>query len=251
MNRLRLKPSTGWFAADDSFKRALVELSDGAFKLFALLCLEAQRPSGRLAFRQGELALKLGKSRRSVGTYLQQLEEKGICRIASGSNQYDSTTLQISAPYWPYETDSSQSTESSPEETAYLKAIEEFYISRPCVRFSLSEADRSLARKWLLQSIDLSVVEQAILLGCGRKYVSWLNGQNGEPIGSLYYFDPILQEVLSQDLSPDYCHFNRQQVDRLERRWLKFINGNPKSGCEKFAQPNPLKERRDEMMLTP
>jgi hypothetical protein len=249
MNRLRLKPSTGWFAADDSFKRALVQLSDGAFKLFVLLCLEAQRPSGRLAFRQGELALKLGKSRRSVGTYLQQLEEKGICRVASGSNQYDAGTLQISAPYWPYETDSSQSTESSPEETAYLKAIEPFYTSRPCVRFSLSEANRSLARKWFLQSIDLSVVEQAILLGCGRKYVSWLNGQNGEPIGSLSYFAPILQEVLSQDLSPDYCHFNRQQVDRLQRRWLKRVN--PKSACEKFAQPNPLKERRDEMMLTP
>ena len=249
MNRLRLKPSTGWFAADDSFKRALVELSDGAFKLFALLCLEAQRPSGRLAFRQGTLARKLGKSRRSVGTYLKQLQEKGICRIASGSNQYDSGTLTISAQYWPYETDSCQTSESNSEETAYLKAIEPFYISRPCVRFSLSEADRSLARKWLLQSIDLSVVEQAILLGCGRKYVAWLNGQNGEPIGSLYYFDPILQEVLSQDLSPDYCHFNRQQVDRLERRWLKRVN--PQSACEKFAQPNPLKERRDEMMLTP
>jgi hypothetical protein len=94
------------------------------------------------------------------------------------------------------------------------------------------------------------MVDQAILLGCGRKYLSWLNGHNAQPIGSLYYFDPILQEILSQKLSPDYCNFNRQQVNRLERRWLKSINGNPQSGCENFAQPNPTQQRRDKMMLT-
>jgi biotin operon repressor len=242
MNRLRLKQTTGWFAADDSFKRALRQLSDGAFKLFALLCLEADRPSGRLAFRQAQLAQKLGKSRRSVGTYLRQLQQKGICRVASSSNQYESGILLISPQYWPYETDSLQTTESSPEETAYLEAIQQLYSARRCVPFSLSEADRCLARKWFRQSIALSVLEQAILLGCGRKYVSWLNGQNTEPIGSLYYFDPILQELLSQNLSPDYCNFNRQQVDRLERRWLKLNDENPNSACEKFAQPNPSKK---------
>ena len=79
MSRLRLKQSSGWFVADDSFRQALDRLSDGAFKLFALLCLEAERPSGRVTFRQTELARKLGKSRRSVGTYLKDLQEKGIC----------------------------------------------------------------------------------------------------------------------------------------------------------------------------
>ena len=249
MNHLRLKQSNGWFVADDSFKHALLQLSDGAFKLFVLLCLEADRPSGRLAFSQAELARKLGKSRRSVGTYLQQLQQKEICRVDSASNQYDSGTLQISAQYWPYETESCQNSESNSEEITYQKAIEKFYSSRPCVCFSLSEADRSLVRKWFRRSIDLSMVEQVILLGCGRKYVSWLNGQNGEPIGSLYYFDPIIREVLSQELSTDYCNFNRQQVNRLEKRWLKSVNGNPESGCEKLAQPNPLKERRNEMMM--
>jgi hypothetical protein len=53
---------------------------------------------------------------------------------------------------------------------------------------------------------------KTILLECGRKYVARLNGQNREPIGSLYYFNPILQEVLSEELSKDYCRFNRMQV---------------------------------------
>jgi hypothetical protein len=251
MKTFRLKQSTGWFAAGDSFQRALTRLSDGAFKLFALLCLEAERPSGRLTFHQMDLARKLGKSRRSIGTYLNELQQKEICRITSGVNQYDSNLLQISDRYWPYEADSSENAESSSEETAYLKEIEKFYSSRPCVRFTLSEADRCLARKWFRQSIDLGMVEQAILLGCGRKYVSWLNSQNSEPIGSLYYFEPVLQEVLSQPLSKDYCNFNRLQVNRLQKRWRKSVSGNPASGRENFAQPNPTKERRDEMMLTP
>lgn len=250
MKTLQLKQSTGWFAADRSFQRALIRLSDGAFKLFALLCLEAERPSGRLTFHQTELARKLGKSRRSIGTYLNELQQKEICRITSGVNQYDSNILQISKQYWPYQTDPGENDQANAEETTYLKEIERFYSSRPCVRFSLSEADQSLARKWFHRSVDLASIEQAILLGCGRKYVSWLNGQNGEPIGSLYYFNPILQEVLSQELSKDYGRFNRLQVSQLEKRWLKSTNANPDSGCENFAQPNPTKERRDEMMLT-
>src|SRR6266508_260793 len=39
--RLSLKEPTGWFAAGDAFRKALASLSDGAFKLFAYLCLEA------------------------------------------------------------------------------------------------------------------------------------------------------------------------------------------------------------------
>jgi hypothetical protein len=237
MNRLRLKHPTGWFAADASFKRALVELSDGAFRLFALLCLEAQRPSGRLAFHQAELAQKLNKSRRSIGTYLKLLQQKGFCRFSSGPNQHAKGTLQISAHYWPYVTDSPHTTSS--QETTYLNAVEQFYCSRPCVRFSFSHADRSLACTWFLQSIDLSLVEQAILFGCGRKYVSWLNGQMREPIGSLAYFLPILQDVLTQDLPPKYRAFNRFQVNRLEQRWL--TRANPESARAKSAPPSPNK----------
>lgn len=41
--KLRLKEPTGWFAAGSGFQRAITELSDGAFKLFAYLCLLLRR----------------------------------------------------------------------------------------------------------------------------------------------------------------------------------------------------------------
>ena len=57
-----LKEASGWFAAGDSFRRAVTALSDGAFKLFAYICLEADRRTGRLLMTQTELAQALGKS---------------------------------------------------------------------------------------------------------------------------------------------------------------------------------------------
>jgi len=64
---LSLKEPAGWFAAGASFRRALWMLSDGAFKLFAHLCLEADRRTGRFEAVHAELAKAVGKSRRIVG----------------------------------------------------------------------------------------------------------------------------------------------------------------------------------------
>jgi hypothetical protein len=46
--QLALKQSTGWFAAGRQFGQALSELSDAAFKLYAWLCLNADRRTGHL-----------------------------------------------------------------------------------------------------------------------------------------------------------------------------------------------------------
>lgn len=68
-----LKEPSGWFAAGASFRRALLTLSDGAFKLFAHLCLEADRRTGRCEAVHAELAKAVGKSRRIVGKYIAEL----------------------------------------------------------------------------------------------------------------------------------------------------------------------------------
>ena len=73
---LKIKRGEGWFAADRSWQSASHKLSDGAFKLFVYVSLAAERSTGRFVFRQGELAKALNKSRRSIGKYLRELEEK-------------------------------------------------------------------------------------------------------------------------------------------------------------------------------
>jgi hypothetical protein len=106
-NRIRtglaLKKSSGWFAAGDSFRRALTALSDGAFKLFAYICLEADRRTGRLLTTQTELAQVLGKSRRIIGAYVAELQAQGVCCIRTGRNQFARTVFEVCDAYWPYQ----------------------------------------------------------------------------------------------------------------------------------------------------
>jgi hypothetical protein len=58
---LRLKQERGWFAAGADFRRALGLLSDGAFRLFAWLCLEARWETGQIEVTYKELAARLGR----------------------------------------------------------------------------------------------------------------------------------------------------------------------------------------------
>ena len=74
----RLKHPSGWFAAGREVARALVLLSDGAFKLYVHLCLKADRRTGRLSCEYGRLAEASHKSRRSVVTYLEELRRHGV-----------------------------------------------------------------------------------------------------------------------------------------------------------------------------
>ena len=60
--RLVLKQSTGWFAAGWTFAEAITTLSDPAFKLFAWLCLNADRHTGRIRMPLAEMGQALGKS---------------------------------------------------------------------------------------------------------------------------------------------------------------------------------------------
>lgn len=59
--RLQIKEPAGWFVAGEGFRRALNMLSDGAFRLFAYLSLQADRRTGCLVATHKDLAAALGK----------------------------------------------------------------------------------------------------------------------------------------------------------------------------------------------
>ncbi|MFQ5796654.1 MAG: hypothetical protein ACE5JP_16620 [Candidatus Bipolaricaulia bacterium] len=219
--KIRLKRARGWFAAGREWQQALERLSDGAFKLFVYVSLQAGRRSRRLSFHQRELAQALGKSRRSIQHYLEELVEKQVCRILSARNQYTSGVVEIRPEYWPYVSEHMSAAEDPClDEDTYVEAVGKMFLSQPCVRSAYSAADRRLARAWFGAGVSLTLVEQAILLGCGRKYVSWLNAQPSEPIGSLAFFKPLLEEISGFELSLEYQSFNRYQTEKYKLKWL-------------------------------
>ena len=74
-----LKEPSGWFAAGASFRGALRTLSDGAFKLFAHLCLEADRRTGCYEAVQAELARAIGKEQLTRAWELAKPPKIGGC----------------------------------------------------------------------------------------------------------------------------------------------------------------------------
>jgi hypothetical protein len=70
---LRLKQPTGWFAAGREVTQALNLLSDGAFKLFMWICLNADRGLGAIRLEPSQVAGILGNTEAEIRANLRDL----------------------------------------------------------------------------------------------------------------------------------------------------------------------------------
>jgi hypothetical protein len=251
---LRLKQERGWFAAGADFRRALGLLSDGAFRLFAWLCLEARWETGQIEVTYKELAARLGRSRRAVGRWAAELEAKAVCSVEHGRNQHDRTCFQISDEYWPYH--GSERPPAVTQEAAtggyinklglprtddsdYVATIRGWFVDLECGKRTFSDSDEQCARQMQQRGVALRTIHGAILLGAARKYDSWLNGRPSSPISSLRYFEPVIEEIQQADLSDDYWRYLRRNFDQLAAAWGK-------SGSRDGLAPNSGRPARPE-----
>ena len=214
---LSLKEPTGWFAAGDSFRKALTLLPDGPFRLLAYLCLEADRPSGRFRATQKELAAALGKSKRAVGADVDELETKGFCRVMAGKNQFAKTVFEICDEYWPYRRTGGGI--ESPEQNAYVESVRDLFLSLGCGSGRFGAAEVATARGLRNRGIPLAVIEEAMLMGACRKYTSWFEGRALEPIQGLSYFEPLIAEIQEKPFPPGYSAYLRMKVRQFAEHW--------------------------------
>lgn len=219
--RFSLKEATGWFAAGDTFREALALLSDGAFRLFAYLCLEANRPTGRLGATHKELATALKKSKRVVGTYVAELEAAGVCQVKPGKNQFAGTIFEISDRYWPYHR--AANAIESPEQGTYVESVREYFLALGCGSGKFGAAEAATARNLQRRGIPLAVIEQAMLMGACRKYMSWFEGRALEPIQSLAYFESLIAEVQGNPLPPGYSAYLRKKAKQFAESWNQSL----------------------------
>jgi hypothetical protein len=194
-------------------------LSDGAFKLFAYICLKAGRQTACFQATQKDLAIVLGKSKRILGRYVSELSEKEVCRVYMGTNQFVCTTFEICDAYWPYQKPSR--TSASTEAEGYVASICKCFLSLGCGTGRFGSSNVRAAEKFRERGIPLAVVEDAMLVGACRKFLSWLNGKQDEPIGSLYYFAPLVEKIRQKPISDSYKGYLRSQLTQLSRRWAK------------------------------
>lgn len=239
-NPLKLKNPKNWFAAGEEMQKAMGLLTDGAFKIFVYICLHARRDTGTLEINQTQLARNLRKSQGNIRKNLRELQNAGACKVQFTQSRHIKGTIEITPEYWPYDQQADEPQQK--EETAYIAAVKELLLARACVRTPFSAADERLAREWFDRHVPLDQVEQAILLACSRKYISWRNGQAKAPINSLRYFESTLEEVQNQKVDANYWEFIRFRMQRVEKLWLqnKPCSTIPDQESEKPEQSDDL-----------
>jgi hypothetical protein len=227
-----LKPdcSSGWFAAGKMMSLALQHLSDGAFKLFVHLCLEASRETGSLKIQQSGLTRQIGKSRRSIGLYLAELQQKGFCSIEDGRNQHCAGKLTIADAYWPYQRPETEC--SSNPQQVFIEEVKKLFLGLVPGAASFTAADHRLACRWFSQQIPLPLLEKAFLLGSTRKQVTRINRKDDTPIRSLHYFQPLLEEARQIEAGESYWNHLRRQLQRLTQ--LTSSQLKPSSGASQL-----------------
>ena len=226
--KLKLKKATGWFPAGDGFLKAMTVLADGPFKVFVYLCLNADRQTATCQSSYQRLAAGVGKSRHTVESYVAELKAKGLCTVLTSRIPYVGSTIRIADEYWPFVTAGEDLGPDSSE--SYIDSVRKLFVALSCTSGRFGPAEERLAEDFEQKGIPLSVIEDAMMVGACRKYVSWLNNGPSAPIASLHYFDAIIEEVLERPFPPGYREYMQMQVERLARLHAARTEKNPGHG---------------------
>jgi hypothetical protein len=232
-SRLRLKEARGWFPAGDCVRRARSVLSDGAFKLYISISLDADASTGCFEATHKELATLLRKSKRIIGVYVREIEAKAVCRVQPARNQHAGTVFEVCDEYWPYYrigTTTGGSTPQRHEQAAdtdyqYVARIRKYFLGLGCVNGSFTPADELFARDLSKRGVAVETVESAMLMAAVRKYNSWLTNGASAPIGSLRYVDPVIGEIQQQPWPSGYREYLELKLRHLAQRWRESGNG--------------------------
>lgn len=208
--------------------QAMTLLSDGAFKLYLHLCLQADRHTARVVFNAAEWTRVLGKDPAWAEACLGELYRNRVCERSGGS-------VEICDRFWPYQKQSSRA--AAAPEVEFVRQIRTAFLKPACVRSTFTAADEKLALNLFRREVSLEQVCWAIWLGCARKYVAMLNGQTRQPIASLAYFAALIEEVRQPQIPASYWDHVRRRLEELERRWLQIASSPPAADAA-LAEPS-------------
>lgn len=226
--RLILKQPIGWFAAGREVAQAMTLLSDGAFKLYLHLCLQADRHTARVILNTVEWMQGLGKDPAWIEACLGELYREKVCE------RYG-VIVEICDRFWPYQ--KQVGGVAAAPEAEFVRQVRTAFLKPACVRSTFTAADHKLALNLYRREIPLEQVRWAIWLGCARKYMAMLNGQTRQPITSLAYFASLIEEVGQSQTPASYWDHVRRKMEAMEKRWAQIANSPP--AAARLTEPSP------------
>ena len=97
----------------------------------------------------------------------------------------------------------------------YVTAVLTLYLGLPETPLRASTQDRRLARQLYEHGVTLQVVESAFLLASVRRLARPADVPALSPIRSLAYFQPIIEELLSNPAPENYVEHLRLKLRQL------------------------------------
>jgi len=102
-----------------------------------------------------------------------------------------------------------------PETDSYVTAVLTLYLGLPETPLRASTQDRKLARQLHERGVALDVVESAFLLASLRRLARPADVPALSPIRSLAYFQPVIEELLSNPAPKNYMQYLRLKLQQM------------------------------------
>jgi hypothetical protein len=98
------------------------------------------------------------------------------------------------------------------EQRDYVRRLLEVYCATPGTCGTPRRPDRLLAAQLHQRGVPLEAVENALILAAARRLARPADAAPLETIRSLAYFSPVIEEVLTLQVSPEYFRHLRQRI---------------------------------------
>ena len=203
------------FPQNENARQAFSVLSDGAFRVYFYFCSTVALDTRKLYCTYDALASSIGRSKRSIPTYLWELQSKGVCSVCTAANQHGKTEIEICEPYWPFE----KAPSNSLDDPNFIENVRALLSARACITTGFHTHEQNLANSFRLQGISLSLLERAIHLGCARRYLHLLTTGSRAGISSFFYFQNLVAEVKRTRVREDYWAYISYKLHIFEEMW--------------------------------
>jgi hypothetical protein len=97
----------------------------------------------------------------------------------------------------------------------YMRLVLEAYRKTPGAMGTVRRPDRVVAAQLYQRGVSVSVIENALVLAAARRLMRPADAPPLGTIRSLAYFLPVIEEVLSLRVSPDYFQYLRHKLARI------------------------------------
>lgn len=94
----------------------------------------------------------------------------------------------------------------------YIKQVVELYRKTPGTLGRAHREDRRLAAELHGRGVSLSTLEQAFLLAAARRCFRAPDAPPLAPIRSMFYFVPVVEEVLANPLDDGYVEYLKSKL---------------------------------------